>query len=229
MSVLDIGSGVGDVALLAADLVGPSGRFSASIAPRRRSRWRAAAPRGADNIRFELCDLDQFATDRTFDAVIGRMILTYMPDPAATLRRLCGSVRPGGIVAFQELMTSPAFTLPEGPQFQDCITWITQTLVRAGFEPDMGARLFATFLAAGLPGPTMLSAGRVEGGPQSQVYDYLAATMRSLLPMAERFGVATATEVDIDRMADRLRREAIAKRMCIVVPPLVGAWARGAR
>jgi ubiquinone/menaquinone biosynthesis C-methylase UbiE len=226
MSVLDIGCGVGDVTLLAADLVG---QFGSVIGIDRAEAAVSAARRrgvGRDNVHFVVADLDTFTADRTFDAVIGRMILAYMPDPAATLRRLCRSIRPGGIVAFQELMTSPACSFPEGPQFQDCVNWIMQTLVRAGFEPDMGAKLFATFLAAGLPGPIMISAGRVEGGPQSQVYGYLAATMRSLLPMAERLGVATAAEVDIDRLADRLRREAIAMRMCIVVPPLVGAWAR---
>jgi SAM-dependent methyltransferase len=226
MSVLDIGCGVGDVALLAADLVGQFGsvigidRAEAAVTAARR---RAV---GRDNMRFEVADLDAFTTGWTFDAVIGRMVLAHLPDPAATLRRLCRHVRPGGIVVFQELMTSPACCIPEGRQFQDCIGWITRTLACAGFEPDMGGRLFATFLDAGLPGPTMIAQGRVEGGPRSQVYGYLAATLRSLLPMAERLGVATAAEVDIGRMADRLRREALASRMCIVLPPLVGAWTR---
>src|SRR5262249_16622770 len=54
-------------------------------------------------------------------------------------------------------------------------------------------------------------------------YDYLADVLRSLLPMAERTGVATAAEVDIDTMAERLRREAVANDACIMLPPLIGA------
>jgi ubiquinone/menaquinone biosynthesis C-methylase UbiE len=228
MSVLDIGSGVGDVALLAAELVGPSGAVlgldrseeAAGVARRR------AAASGLDWARFEATELDVFAARHKFDAVIGRLILAYLPDPVATLRRLCRHLRPGGIVAFQEMMTPLARSIPEGPEFRRCRTWILATLERAGFELDMGGKLFATFLAAGLPAPDTIAAARVEGGADSQVYDYLAGTLRSLLPMAERVGVATAAEVDIDGAADRLRREAAESDACLMVPPLVGAWTR---
>ena len=46
------------------------------------------------------------------------------------------------------------------------------------------------------------------------------------LPMTERTGVATAAEVDIDTMVERLRGEAVANDASIMLPPLVGAWAR---
>jgi ubiquinone/menaquinone biosynthesis C-methylase UbiE len=177
-------------------------------------------------VRFEATEIDAFSTDATFDAVIGRLILAYLPDPAATLRRLCGRLRPGGIVAFQEMVTPLARSTPEGAQFGRCRGWILATLERAGFELEMGSKLFATYLAAGLPAPQMIAASRVEGGRQSQVYDYLAGTLRSLLPMAERVGVATAAEVDIDGVAGRLRREAVDNDACIMVPPLVGAWTK---
>jgi hypothetical protein len=42
----------------------------------------------------------------------------------------------------------------------------------------------------------------------------------------ERLGVATAVEVDIDTLADRLRVEAEAGHGTITLPPLAGAWAR---
>jgi hypothetical protein len=101
-----------------------------------------------------------------------------------------------------------------------------ETFERAGFELDMGSKLFATFLAAGLPAPQMTAAGRVEGGSQSPLYTYLADTLRSLLPMAERAGVATAAEIAIETMAERLRKEAVENNACIMPPPLVGAWTR---
>src|SRR5262249_36160967 len=37
-----------------------------------------------------------------FDAAVGRLILMYLPDPAAALRRAAGLVRPGGLVCFHE-------------------------------------------------------------------------------------------------------------------------------
>ena len=72
----------------------------------------------------------------------------------------------------------------------------------------------------------MIVAGRVEGGPDSPVYDWLAATLRSLLPMAERLGVVTAAEVEIDTLAERLRKEAIHHTACVMPPPLIGGWTR---
>ncbi len=72
----------------------------------------------------------------------------------------------------------------------------------------------------------MISTGRVEAGAHSAAYEVLAATVRSLLPGAERLGVARAAEVDIDTLAERLRREAVASNACIVPPPLIGAWTR---
>jgi hypothetical protein len=93
-------------------------------------------------------------------------------------------------------------------------------------ELDMGGKLFATFVAAGLPMPQMIAAARIDGGPHSPVYDYLAGVLRSLLPVLERAGIATAADVQIDDMAERLRKEAVAQDACIMLPPLVGAWAQ---
>ena len=207
MRVLDIGCGVGDVALLAGELVGPTGsvlgvdRSAASIKTAER---RVAQARQHARIRLAVADLDSFVPDETFDAVVGRLVLMYLPDPAATLRRLAGHLRPGGIVVFQELSMPSIRSVPDTPQFLQCKSWIMETFERTGFETDMGGKLFATFLTAGLPGPQMISAGRAEGGHRSLIYAYMAATMQSLLSAMERAGVTTADEVGIDDLAERL-------------------------
>ncbi|RWK56898.1 hypothetical protein [Mesorhizobium sp.] len=69
------------------------------------------------------------------------------------------------------------------------------------------------------------SAGLAGSGPDSPIYDYVAETLRSLLPMAEVVGAATAAEMRVDTLAERLRGEAVEQQMCIMLPPLVGAWA----
>src|SRR5262249_31042021 len=178
------------------------------------------------HVRFAVTEFDAFSTRRKFDAVIGRLILVHTPSPAAILRRLLRCLRPGGIVAFHEGLPRLVRSIPEGPQFRRCCQCIIDTFERVGSDLDMGGKLFATFLAAGLPAPQMIAVARVEGGAQSSVYDYLAAVLRSLLPMTEQVGVATAAEVDIDTMAERLRNEAVANNASIMLPPLVGAWTR---
>jgi hypothetical protein len=90
----------------------------------------------------------------------------------------------------------------------------------------MGSRLFATFRQAGLPSPELLLRARIGGAPDFPGYAYLAQTLRSLLPMAERLGVATAAEAQIETMEERLQEEVLRNNAVIVLPSLVGAWAR---
>jgi hypothetical protein len=42
----------------------------------------------------------------------------------------------------------------------------------------------------------------------------------------ERLGIATASEVDLDTLEERMRAEATAGDHCLILPTLVGAWAR---
>jgi ubiquinone/menaquinone biosynthesis C-methylase UbiE len=228
MHVLDVGCGVGDVSMLAATMVGATGSVlgidrspeSLDVARRR------AAAAGQRFVRFRATEIDAFCPEQKFDAVIGRLVLMYQPDPAATLRRLRRHLRGGGIIAFQEMAMPLARSVPEGPQIDQCTEWILTGFACAGCELDMGGKLFATFLAAGLPMPKMIAAARIEGGPLSPVYDYLAGVLRSLLPVLERGGITTPAHVQIDDMAERLRNEAVAHDACIMLPPLVGAWAQ---
>ena len=90
----------------------------------------------------------------------------------------------------------------------------------------MGGKLYQTFLAAGLPAPQMIAGARVEGGPDAFAYEYVAQTVRSLLPVAERVGAMTRADVEIDTLADRLRAEALRSSACIMLPTLFGAWAK---
>lgn len=228
MRVLDLGCGVGDVSFLAASLVGPTGavvgvdRSPDAIV---RARERAAA---ADlyNVEFLQAELTTLELAEKFDAIIGRFVLLYLADPAATLRRLTRMVRPGGIVALQEMDMSTARSVPEVPVYRACVQWIGETFRRGGVELDMGSRLFSIFRDAGLPQPELLLRARIEGSQDSPAYTYVAQTLQSVLPMAERLGVATAQEAQVETFAERLRQEVTDLGAVIVLPSLVGAWAR---
>jgi ubiquinone/menaquinone biosynthesis C-methylase UbiE len=228
MSVLDVGSGVGDVSLLAASIVGPSGsvlgidRAAASIET---ARERARAS-GLENVGFEEGEIPSLDLGRTFDALVGRFVLMYLPDPSATLAHLRRFVRPGGVVVFQEMEMSLARSVPPSRLFKTCLDWVRETFRRAGFETDMGSRLFSTYQQAGLPHPEMNLEGRFEGGAGSVVYDLTAQTVRSLMPLMERLGVATPAEVDIDTLAARLEEETCGAGGVNMPPPVIGAWAR---
>src|SRR5215813_8464359 len=89
MRVLDVGSGAGDVAFLAAELVGTSGEVvGIDLAPAAIdvARSRAVAL-SLENVTFAEGDPAAMSFDQPFDAVIGRYVLQFQKDPAAALRR----------------------------------------------------------------------------------------------------------------------------------------------
>jgi SAM-dependent methyltransferase len=230
MKVLDVGSSAGDVALLAAELVGPRGTVVGAdsnplILETARKRVQAA---GLENTSFVAQDISQLTLDEEFDAVVGRCVLFFLSDPAAVLRRLANHLRPGGIVAFQEPgnATLRPDALPPSPLLEQIWEWAMETYSRAGMDLKMGLRLFPLFLEAGLPAPQMRLDAAVGGGPEWAGYGYISSMLRTLLPLIEKFGVATAEEVDIDTFEERFRDEMVSRGGVVSTWSFITAWAR---
>ena len=226
MTVLDIGSGVGDVSLLAARLVGPKGavlgidRAASSV---QTANGRATAL-GITHVRFEQADLDRFEADQTFDALVGRLVLLYLADPADILKRLSRHLRPGGIVAFQEFDMTATSQVPPGELFLKVRGWLLAAFTAAGAQLDMGTKLYSSFLRAGFPPPDMTAATLIASGPATTGYGYMVGVLRSLLPLIQRTGIATASEIDIDTLAARMHEDALAHERVMFLPRVVGAW-----
>jgi 2-polyprenyl-3-methyl-5-hydroxy-6-metoxy-1,4-benzoquinol methylase len=228
MRVLDIGCGVGDVSLLAAKMVGAGGavlgidRGSSSLET---ARHRMASL-GLSYVRFLQGDLDTFEPGETFDALVGRLVLLYLPDPAATLRRLSRHVRPGGLVAFHEFDMSQASQVPPSELFTKARQWILEAFGVGGAELDMGTKQYSVFVRAGLSPPGMIASTLIASGPDSAGFEYMSRVLRSLLPLLERSGLANLAEIDIDTLAARLRDDAVTHQRVSFLPRMVGAWSR---
>ncbi len=231
--VLDAGSGAGDVAMMAAELVGPTGsvlgvdRDAASLEVAR-ARARAA---GLERVEFRAGDVQDAATlesTGSFDAVVGRLVLMYTREPAATLRGLAGLARPGAVVAFEEIDFAVVGSVmhPPGPLFRRTNEWIREAFGRIGAHPAMGFELHATFLAAGLPSPMLRLDALIGAGPESDLYETVAGVIASLLPKLVELGIATTEEAAVETLSARLRDEAVALGATLAAPLLIGAWAR---
>lgn len=226
MRVLDVGCGVGDVTLAAAEIVGPGGAVvGIDNASNALFLARARAERsGLGRATFEEADILRYEPDGRFDAVVGRFILMHLPDPAACLAKLVGHVDPGGAIAFIELDIGETRAEPDLPLLNKYVGWIIETYRKVGVEPNMGSKLYHAFRAAGLE-PRLHGSCRIESGPDSVTYDFAAQTLRTLVPAMEDHGIATEAEVGVEIVADRLRRAAVAGDHCIFFPRIVGAWA----
>jgi 2-polyprenyl-3-methyl-5-hydroxy-6-metoxy-1,4-benzoquinol methylase len=231
MRVLEVGCGGGDVSLLIAQLVGASGEVvgvDRSVAAIETAQQRAQ-DLSARNLRFLVADVtapgDALTSEGAFDAVIGRSVLEFIPDPVAVLRAVVDQARPGGVIAFQEVDWSGCRALPAAPSFDQCVRWGSEALQRSGADPYMGLKLYTAFLAAGLPAPTLSTYAAIGAGRDHPLYAHIARLMRTLLPSIETLGIATASEVDIETLEQRLGDEVVAAGAAAVWVSLVGAAA----
>lgn len=228
MRVLDVGSGSGDVSFLAADLVGPHGYVlgvDRSPAAVERARTRAAR-RNLANIAFEVGDPTSMQFDNPFDAIIGRFVLMYQDDPATSLRNMMRYLREGGVAAFQELDSTACRSWPAVSVFDEAARWLAEGLRSSGARPELGLEMHSLFVDCGLPAPTMRMDALVSGEGDSPVYRLLAEAVRSLAPTLEKLNIASAAQVKVDSLADRMRTEVVARRGIAMSYGLVGAWAR---
>ena len=227
MRVLDMCSGAGDVSFVARDLVGPEGEvigFDQSPATVSYANERAGGL-GYSNVRFVEAPVEKLPFGQEFDAAVGRVVLMYRRDPVADVRALMRCLRPGGLVIFQEFDQLAAKTVPAAPLVDHVRDWMLTFFAGAGIELEMGCKLYQTFKAAGLPAPEMRIDGFI-GGTESIAPALLANVMRLLLPQVEAMGIASADEVQIDTLEQRMRADLARTGGTMSTPLLIGAWAR---
>jgi ubiquinone/menaquinone biosynthesis C-methylase UbiE len=231
MHVLDLGSGMGDVALLAGDIVGPAGlvlgldRDPLSL---ERARQRTVEQGCSSWVSFQATNLDEFSTTQQFDAIVGRFILLYQPDAAATLRRLMQFLKPGGIVAFHEVdFTCPNPSSPQCELFDQVLWLIPEVFRRVGLPPDFGRHIGKTFYDAGLPFPSIRAEIPVGGARGSAHFAWVASTVQSVAPRFADLGLSMPEGLVADHtLAGKLEEAALASRSQLIGSIQYGAWAR---
>ncbi len=104
--VLDFGTGIGEPALTAAKVVGPTGSvLGVDMASRMVEHARERAESlGLANAEFVVCDAAELDAERLgrpdgFDAAVSRWGLMLAPDPVDTARRIRGLMAPGALFA----------------------------------------------------------------------------------------------------------------------------------
>jgi len=229
MRVLDVGSGVGDVALLAARLVGPHGSVvgvdldgSALQAARART-----GRLGLQNLTFIEGDV------RSAEIGVlrrgGRAARAGLPGrPGRGVRRDRRARPPGWDRRVPGTRPSPRCALaivPRGDALGPDRPAV-ETFARAGTRVRMGRQLHGSYLTAGLPAPTMREEAIVGGGPGFAGYAWLAGIARSLGPLMDKLEIASTRQLDLDTLAERVRDDAVTRGAVVWGPALIDAYAR---
>jgi SAM-dependent methyltransferase len=231
MSVLDIGSGLGDIALIAAGIVGPGGRVvgvERDPSAVTTARGRAESEGFADYVRIEQAALDDFDTADRFDALVGRFVLQYQPDPAAALRRLARFVRPGGIIVMHDMDFGDSdVSFPVCQLWNDFYALPGELFRASGIAPDFGRHLTRTFLDAGLPWPHVESGTTTGGKPGSTVFAWLGSVVQAIEPLLTAAGIELPSGARIDDgLTAALEKAVLDSRSMVLGSTQYGAWVR---
>lgn len=105
MTVLDVGCGKGVTTELIAEIVGENGKVI-GLDSNQNSINKAsfkAKTNGLNNIEYICSDISNLSFDEnTFDAILGRRVLVYLPKPKNIILNLSKLLKPNGILGFQE-------------------------------------------------------------------------------------------------------------------------------
>jgi SAM-dependent methyltransferase len=222
MRVLDLGTGLGHVAVDVAELVGPEGAVVGidesvrllEIADQRR----CAA--GIENVTFLEADVRTFRDADPFDAVVGRLILFHLPDAVEVLAHHLRGLRPGGFVLAIDFDGGTIRAEPPVALVTRIRDRVEAAFRVAGANPVVGARLALLLRRAGAVDVTTFGVQTYLAPDDPQGPAWLAGIVRSL---EDRIDPPDA-ELAVDTLRERLAQALIASDAVVLPPALVGAW-----
>jgi SAM-dependent methyltransferase len=226
MRVLDLGTGLGHVAFLVADLLDPGGSVLGvdqaqrllEVAERRR------AEADAENIEFVQADARAFSASEPFDAIVARLLLFHLPDRQEVLRRQLDALRPGGTMVVVEFDIGAMRAEPEAPLVEAVRIWIEAAFRAAGADPRIGAQAGQLLRRAGFADVSTFGI-QSYFPPSDPIGPFLCAGVTSsLAPQIVAHGIADEAELGLETLQERIAEQVAALDAVIIPPAVVGAW-----
>jgi len=219
---LDVGCGGGDVTVELARRVGPTGRVvGIDIDETTLELARQEAQElGIENVEFTAADVQGPLALPEFDLVYSRFLLTHLKDPGNIIGALFDLVRPGGILAVEEIDFSGAYTFPESDAYRRYHDLYMTLVERRGGDPNIGGRMPLLLAASGLEDVeiSVVQPMAIEG--DAKLLNPL--TMQQIAETVVSDGLAQRDEVD--SIVEELYRFARDRGTIAGLPRIVQAW-----
>ena len=224
VACLDAGCGGGDVTVELARRVAPHGHALGIDLDETKLdiARREAQEHGVGNVTFQRSDVRELADASLFDVVYARFLLTHLSDPAGAIRAFYQHLRPGGMIAVEDIDFKGAFTYPESRAYQRYDELYCATVRARGGDPHIGPRL-----------PSLLRAGGFEQigvavvqpvGTEGEAKLLNPTTMEHIADAVIADGLATIEE--IDEIVRALYDFAADPTTVAGLPRVVQAWGR---
>jgi SAM-dependent methyltransferase len=222
LSCLEVGCGGGDATLELARRVAPNGKVvGVDLDPIPLESAREEAQRqGVVNVEFIAADGCGHEHEAKFDLVYARFLLTHLSDPAGAVGSFYRSVRPGGIVAVEDIDFSGYFTYPESAAFRRYHALYCEVVRRRGGDPNIGLRLPILLIDGGFEHVDVSVVQPV--GIRGDVKLMNPITMECVADAILRDGLASRQE--IDSLVQELSDFATDPRTVAGLPRVVQAW-----
>ncbi|MCA9016780.1 MAG: methyltransferase domain-containing protein, partial [Planctomycetaceae bacterium] len=157
-----------------------------------------------------------------FDVVYSRFLLTHLSDPVGAVKAFLRQLRPGGLLALEDIDFSGSFAYPDSQAFRKFYDLYCTVVRNRGGDPNMGQRLPLIMKECGLEAiqvsvvqPTGLTGDvkRLNGLTMENIADAVLADQ-------------LATSAEIDQIVQELNAYAADERTLTGLPRVVQVWGR---
>jgi Methylase involved in ubiquinone/menaquinone biosynthesis len=228
MRVLDLGTGLGHVARMIGELVGPNGAVtgvdrSGEALAIARERTKQA---GASHVSFLEGDITSWRGTQQFDAIVERLVLFHVTDPVAVVRHHRQNLRHDGMFLAIDFDLGGLRTEPPVETVTRALRWIVDAFAAAGASPRIGARLGVILEQAGLKNVTTFGVQPYAPPHDASSANLISSVVRSLAPAILQHGIATAEDMDLPTLEQRIGEEVRRANAVVLMPTVAGAWGR---
>jgi predicted O-methyltransferase YrrM len=195
MHCMDVGCGIGAVALRMAEAVRPGGRVvGLDVDERCVALARLEAERLSLSVEFRVGSAGDLQEFRAYDFVFGRFVLTHLREPDRALRRMVEAAWPGGVVVAEDIQFTGHFSYPACAAFDRYVGLYQEAVRRNGGDPNISPRLPAVFLDSELEEVDLeVVQPTYRQGPGKQI---AAVTMEHIREAVVGAGLASEPEID---------------------------------